>query len=124
MVCSADNPAEPKTDTSWQLCPGSARTHAPPPAGCALQPAHTGEPPHKPPLETPPAILFGPRKGQLLKWPAFTPPRAAALCRRPVADYSSAAYTRIFTAKLPGPCRDARHLAGPVSSHVLRGPCL
>src|SRR3954451_25065311 len=93
VVCCADNPAEPKIGTSWRSCPGSARIRAPPPADCAPRPAHTGEPPHKPPLETPPAILFGPRKGQLLKWPAFTPPRAAALCRRPVADYSTAAYT-------------------------------
>jgi SRSO17 transposase len=64
--------AEPLRDYCLGLLlPGERKSvepiAAPPPAGCAPQPAHTGVPPHKPPLETPPAILLGPRKGQLLK---------------------------------------------------------
>lgn len=75
-ICFADNPVEPKIGTSWRSYPGSARTRAPLPAGCAPRAAHTGEPPHRPPLETPLAIPFGLRKGQLLKRPAFAPPPA------------------------------------------------
>jgi len=65
-----------KIGTSWRSYPGSARTRAPLPAGCAPRAAHTGEPPHRPLLETPLAIPFGLRKGQLLKRPAFAPPPA------------------------------------------------
>jgi hypothetical protein len=73
---SAGIPAAPKTDTSWRSYPGLARTPPPLPAGYDPQAARTGEPPHIPPPETPPSVPSETRKGQPLKWPAFTPPRS------------------------------------------------
>src|SRR6202022_2430879 len=90
--------AAPNSGTSWQSCLGSVRKPAPPRAGSSLRRRQTVEPLRKSPPRTSPAIPLRIRleKVQPRKWPGFTPPRATASCRRSVAYYCSAAYTKLL----------------------------
>src|SRR5207245_8359061 len=94
VPCCARSRAAPNSDTSWRSSPGSIRKPVPPPAGSSLQQKQTVEPLRKSPLQTSPAALpnqgskrVSPESGRVLLR------HAAAICRRSVAYYCSAAYS-------------------------------